>query len=238
MIKIAYAVAVTEVLLVCVVLFSRETAAFQFTADTISATKQKSSIPLSSIRLLLPINNDSLKSDTTIFYYTRSMDENNNPIIYIMHIFGNGIEATFAASDTTITVWHMKQAFGYGKTFSWKVSAIKGFDTTESRDTFKFTTPIYTGQTIGTGDIPPSPFSPSTSVIFGLPFKSNVTIKLYDSAGRCVRDVDTGTRQEGSNEVHINASDLTSGLYFYRIKAVSVDGKNKYTVAKKIILMK
>jgi hypothetical protein len=244
MIKIAYAVirtfiGLTEMLLVCVVLFNTDTAAFQFTTDTVNVTNQLSIMPLAAFPLL-PINNDTLKSDTTTFYYTRSMDENDKLVTYILHIFGNGIEATFVTSDTAITVGHMKQAFGYGKTYCWTVSAVKRFDTTESRDTFKFTTPIYKGGIIGTGDNPPSPFSPSTSIIFGLPFKSSVIIKIYDSAGRCVRDVDIGTKLEGRCEVkNIDLSDLTSGLYFYRIKAVSVDGFNKYySVAKKMILMK
>jgi hypothetical protein len=42
----------------------------------------------------------------------------------------------------------------------------------------------------------------------------------------------------GNYEVQFNASNLPSGVYFYRLSAESLDGKQKYSSIKKMILLK
>jgi hypothetical protein len=65
-----------------------------------------------------------------------------------------------------------------------------------------------------------------------------VLIKFFNSLGQIVREVDAGTKQAGNYKLNFNSSGLASGIYFYTIKAVSVDGKNNFSTVKKMILMK
>ncbi len=79
----------------------------------------------------------------------------------------------------------------------------------------------------------PNPFNPTTSIKFTLPQAQAVTLKVYDVLGREVKDlIDNKFYSAGSHEVNFNASDLSSGLYIYRIAT------NKYTAVKKMMLVK
>ena len=84
----------------------------------------------------------------------------------------------------------------------------------------------------------PNPFNPSTIINYAIPFDSKVKIQLYNALGQCVREVNEGFRQSGYYELNFNSSRLASGVYFYRIEANSVDGKNNFTSTKKMILLK
>ena len=84
----------------------------------------------------------------------------------------------------------------------------------------------------------PNPFNPSTVIKYSVPFESNVNIKIYNSLGQIVREVNEGTRDAGNYEINFTSSGLASGIYFYSIKALSADGKNDFSSIKKMILMK
>ena len=84
----------------------------------------------------------------------------------------------------------------------------------------------------------PNPFNPSTVIKYAIPFESNVSIRVYNSLGQIVREVNEGNKQPGNYEINFNSSGLASGIYFYSIKAVSADGKNDFTAVKKMILLK
>lgn len=84
----------------------------------------------------------------------------------------------------------------------------------------------------------PNPFNPSTTIKYSLACESNVTIKIFNSVGQNVRVINEGTRQQGNNEINFNAAGLASGIYLFTISAQSIDGKNDFNAAKKMILMK
>jgi hypothetical protein len=88
----------------------------------------------------------------------------------------------------------------------------------------------------------PNPFNPSTVIKYALPYESNVNISFYNSLGQSVREINVGTSQPGYYEFTFNSlsggSKLSSGVYFYRVKAVSSDGKNEFTSMKKMMLLK
>jgi hypothetical protein len=78
----------------------------------------------------------------------------------------------------------------------------------------------------------PNPFNPVTTVPFSLAERSRVVIKLYDILGRTVKTVLNAERPAGRYEVSINAINLASGIYFYRMVA----GKQFVSIKKMIIL--
>ena len=84
----------------------------------------------------------------------------------------------------------------------------------------------------------PNPFNPSTTIKYGIPSDSRVTIKIINAIGQEVTTLINSTQSSGYHEVNFNAGNLASGIYFYRISAVSLDGKSTFVDTKKLILMK
>ena len=83
----------------------------------------------------------------------------------------------------------------------------------------------------------PNPFNPSTKINFSLAFDSKVTLKIFDLLGQEVATLINGELAAGEQEITFNAAGLNSGVYFYRINAEGVNGKN-FTSVKKMILSK
>jgi hypothetical protein len=58
-----------------------------------------------------------------------------------------------------------------------------------------------------------------------------VTLSVFNTLGQQVALLQDGEKEAGYHEVNFDASDLSSGVYFYRIQAGS------YVEAKKLILV-
>ncbi len=78
----------------------------------------------------------------------------------------------------------------------------------------------------------PNPFNPSTVISYDIPVNVYVTLKVYDVLGREVMTLVDGLIEAGYHQATMNASNLASGLYFYRLQA------GAYTSVKKLMLMK
>ncbi|MDO8549586.1 MAG: T9SS type A sorting domain-containing protein, partial [Ignavibacteria bacterium] len=84
----------------------------------------------------------------------------------------------------------------------------------------------------------PNPFNPSTIIKYSVPQHSFVKLTIYDALGKEVNEIISGIRDAGVYEENFNAASLSSGVYFYKIEAQSLDGKNNFISAKKMILVK
>ena len=78
----------------------------------------------------------------------------------------------------------------------------------------------------------PNPFNPVTTISYTVAAKDFVTIKVFDLLGKEVATLVNKEKPAGSYSVDFNASKLSSGVYFYRMKAGS------FVETKKLILMK
>ncbi len=83
----------------------------------------------------------------------------------------------------------------------------------------------------------PNPFNPSTKIKFDITAdskwqKADVNISVYDILGNEIAVIVNKQLGPGTYEVEFDASNFTSGIYFYRLKS------GKYTDTKKMILMK
>ena len=78
----------------------------------------------------------------------------------------------------------------------------------------------------------PNPFNPSTLISYQLPASMYVTLKIFDILGREIKTLVNEQQNAGKHSVQFNASNLSSGVYFYRIEA----GQN--TDIKKLLLIK
>ncbi len=85
----------------------------------------------------------------------------------------------------------------------------------------------------------PNPFNPSTSIRYDLPEKSIVTLKIYDLLGRQVITLVDGVQDAGFSVLRWNAAGFTSGVYFYRLQATSVNNHDRsFAQVRKLILIK
>jgi len=78
----------------------------------------------------------------------------------------------------------------------------------------------------------PNPFNPQTVISYTLPRSEFVTLTVYDILGRKVRVLVNSTQPAGRYSVRWNASNAPSGVYFYRLRAGSVDLVNKMLLTK------
>jgi len=65
----------------------------------------------------------------------------------------------------------------------------------------------------------PNPFNPSTTIRYELPISSRVRLGMYDILGREVSVLVNEWKSAGEYEVKFDGSDLSSGVYFYRLQA-------------------
>jgi photosystem II stability/assembly factor-like uncharacterized protein len=84
----------------------------------------------------------------------------------------------------------------------------------------------------------PNPFNPSTIIKYSLPFEAQVSIKVYNIACQEVSVLVNTTQARGNYQVSMNALNLPSGMYIYRMNAVSSDGKHQFSTTKKMMLLK
>ena len=82
----------------------------------------------------------------------------------------------------------------------------------------------------------PNPFNPTTKIDFELPYDSKVSILLYDISGREVGKLVNEQLTAGYHNVQFNGSNLSSGMYFYRINANG--GSQNFVTTKKMVLIK
>ncbi len=78
----------------------------------------------------------------------------------------------------------------------------------------------------------PNPFNPNTTISYNLVKSSFVTLKIYNVLGKEVKTLVNEYQQSGINEINFNASELSSGVYFYRISA------GEFSDLKKMMLIK
>jgi hypothetical protein len=104
--------------------------------------------------------------------------------------------------------------------------------------------PLFTTETIATqapgmvlGQNFPNPFGPSTSIRYGIPARSHVTIEIFDVAGRRIATLVNAIKRPGiytEEWVGRDASGerVPSGIYFYKLTA------GTRSITKKMILVR
>jgi hypothetical protein len=78
----------------------------------------------------------------------------------------------------------------------------------------------------------PNPFNPSTTIRYELPHASRVSLKVYNMLGQQVATLVNETKDAGIHEVKFDNSNLTSGVYFYRLEA------GDFVQTKKLAILK
>jgi len=78
----------------------------------------------------------------------------------------------------------------------------------------------------------PNPFNPTTTIEYSIPEDSDVTISIYDLNGKLIQTLVDDNKTAGFHKTIWNATNTSSGVYFYKITA------GYFTAVKKCVLMK
>jgi photosystem II stability/assembly factor-like uncharacterized protein len=78
----------------------------------------------------------------------------------------------------------------------------------------------------------PNPFNPTTKIEYSIPAQAQVVLKVYNVVGQEVATLVNEVQKAGIHNVKFGASNLSSGVYFYRLTA------GDFTSVKKMVLLK
>jgi hypothetical protein len=78
----------------------------------------------------------------------------------------------------------------------------------------------------------PNPFNPSTAISYSILKSGLVTLRIYDILGKEVATLFNGQKTPGNYAVNFNASNLSSGIYFYILESGS------FISTKKMVMLK
>lgn len=78
----------------------------------------------------------------------------------------------------------------------------------------------------------PNPFNPSTTIRFALPKQVPVALTVYNLLGQTVSTLVEGNLPPGEYQIRLNATDLPTGLYLYRLQA------GTFAQSRKLVLLK
>jgi hypothetical protein len=88
---------------------------------------------------------------------------------------------------------------------------------------------------INLGQNYPNPFNPVTNIGYEIPQDAKVTMKVYDITGREIITLVNEYKTAGYHTVKFNASDYSSGMYFYKIRVDAKGGITEYTRVMSVV---
>jgi hypothetical protein len=84
----------------------------------------------------------------------------------------------------------------------------------------------------------PNPFNPSTKIDYQLPLDAKVVLDIYNTVGQKVVELVNQTQSAGYYTINFGASNLSSGIYVYRLSAVNQSTGKNFSMIKKMMLLK
>lgn len=162
------------------------------------------------------------------------------------HVFRKAYPNT-TGSDITTSTGTQNFSFTYYINSEWKdtsvytVAFVQNDNNREVMNSGKGNTTSFTGVIQNGSGIPdqynlsqnyPNPFNPVTNIKFSLPKSSFISLKVFDLAGREVAVLANGELNAGNYSADWNAADVSSGIYFYTLKA------GDFSETKKMMLVK
>ncbi len=124
------------------------------------------------------------------------------------------------ASDSSIAIWSQVQ--GAGAYCSYNISSTVGVNNNGSE----------VPNVYSLSQNYPNPFNPVTNIKFSIPNTGVVKLVIYDIMGREVLSLINQNLQSGSYTVDVDASNLSSGVYFYSLTAGDFKDTKKMMLVK------
>lgn len=193
------------------------------------------------MNMVYPNGGETVNTDTTlIIRWADNVSDNVN--IYLYH--NDALYDTLTksiSSGTNAYGWFVPDSLQNTSNYKIMVSSVSDTSLHSISDnSFNFGNSV-TGIENSDGTLPyeyslkqnyPNPFNPSTTIQYSIPKRSLVTLRVYDMLGRLVTTLVNSEKAAGNYNVNFNASNLASGVYFYRISA------GNFNMTRKLILLK
>ncbi len=200
-----------------------QTGSADFPLQTLSGAYNQDTLRGGSDAFILKFDTSGVRQWAT--YYGGTDDETG----YSIHSDGTSVWVTGNTNSTDFPVQTLSGAYNQG--------SIGG-----NSDAFilKFTS-VITGIKFVSNEIPssyslsqnyPNPFNPTTKIKYGIPLSGFVKLVVFDALGREVETLVNENQQAGVYEASFNASQYSSGVYFYKIIA------EEFISIKKMLLIK
>ncbi|MDA3871795.1 MAG: T9SS type A sorting domain-containing protein [Candidatus Marinimicrobia bacterium] len=199
--------------------------------------------PPEPFALLLPSNNQEGLSTTPNFKWNQASD--NDPNDYAVYNLVIAKDEEFNQIQLTVTgitdtTYIPSIDLDNNNIYYWKVKAVDTDSLMTASEVNAFTVGTVSVKDKNTS-IPneyalnqnyPNPFNPTTTISYDLPNSSFVTISVYDITGNLVENLINENKEAGSYSVKWNASNISSGIYLYRLVT------NDFVSTKKLVLLK
>lgn len=134
-------------------------------------------------------------------------------------------------------------------TYYWRIYVQNQYGASYFQDTaFYFMTTVTSDVSLNGSEVPasfklnqnyPNPFNPTTKISFEVLHSSFVTLTVFNVFGREVASIINKPMTPGSYAHEWNASDIASGVYYYRFTVRPINGgQTSFTQVKKMLLIK
>jgi hypothetical protein len=202
-----------------------------FPSGKIIASDMQSGLFVFTFDYLLPRKQVHLLEppDSTLnsfqFRWTSAGNQEEDPFSYELVILGNGFETSVRCNDTTIFL-NLDTTLPADGWYKWYVKVNDEFTEVVSAETlnFQYIAPLSVKEI---NERPssssllqnyPNPFNPLTKISFTLQKATTVTLKVFNLLGEEIRTLfSREPLTSGNHEVAFQASDLPSGIYYYRL---------------------
>ncbi len=137
-------------------------------------------------------------------------------------LYGGNVVRIYAVIDPGNTISEIHEDNNMG----WSVLNISGITTAVEKN------PNGIPTTVKLFPNYPNPFNPTTTIHYVLPKAGNVALTVYNVLGQRVAQLVDSRQTAGNHEIRFNASQLSSGVYFYRLQANNVVRTGKMMLIK------
>ena len=168
-----------------------------------------------------------VKSDESLQKVNQSTKDENETVVILEEVPDSLYTPEYELEPGTNYSWRVKPMMDdvegeWSDTWDFKTPANQAVS--NEPDERAFTTDLYQNY--------PNPFNPSTQIEFTVSSVQNVSLKVYDLAGREVAKLADEVHRAGRHSVTFNAGGLASGIYFYRFITDSKVVTKKMTLVK------
>jgi len=194
-------------------------------------TMQLPSVP----SLVSPINSATIDSNSVSFKWQQCLPQVSQ---YWFEIDTTDQFTTSFKDSTIADTFYTFSNIIPGKSFWWRIKAGNAAGWGNFSETRMFTTLI---TSIENDIIPvenslsqnyPNPFNPVTKIFYTIKEKAKVKLSVFDILGREVIELVNKNQNAGKYEVQVNALNLPSGIYYYKLSA------GEFSAVRKMILIK